>query len=224
MLPRNPCDGVTPPRPEQVEMDVWNAEEAAAFLAATTKHEMHALYALALSTGMRQGELLGLKWNDIDLDAGKLHIHRSLQYQRGSGLVFVLPKTAKSRRPIKLGNRTVDALKAHRKKQLENRLKAGSLWKEQDLVFPTEMGAPHDPSWQYKVFKKAVEDAGLRSIRFHDMRHTAATLLLSKNVHVKVVSEMLGHSSITITLNTYSHFVPSLHDQAADVMDSLLSA
>ena len=224
MLARNPCDGVTPPRPEQVEMDVWNAEEAAAFLGATKDHEMHALYVLALSTGMRQGELLGLKWNDIDLDGGKLHIRRSLQYQRKTGLVFVQPKTAKSRRPIKLGKTTVDALKAHRKKQLENRLKAGSLWTELDLVFPTVTGAPHDPSWQYKVFKKAVADAKIRPIRFHDMRHTAATLLLSKNVHVKVVSEMLGHSSITITLNTYSHFVPSLHDQAADVMDALLSA
>ncbi len=98
----------------------------------------------------------------------------------------------------------MEALKSHRKTQLEKRLKAGPLWQEQDLVFPTEQGAPHDPSWQYKVFKKAVNDVGLPPIRFHDMRHTAATLLLSKNVHVKVVSEMLGHSNITITLNTYS--------------------
>ena len=224
MLSRNPCDGVTPPRAERAEMDVWSAAESSALLDTTAEHNMHALYMLALSTGMRQGELLGLKWNDVDLEGGRLQVHRSLQYQKGNGLVFVEPKTARSRRPIKLGKRAVDALKAHRKAQLEIRLKAGSLWQEQDLVFPTDHGAPHDPSWQYKVFKRATKDAGLRSIRFHDMRHTAATLLLTKNVHVKVVSEMLGHSSITITLNTYSQYVPSLHDEAADVMDSLLSA
>ena len=140
-------------------------------------------------------------------------------------LIIRIPyKTAKSRGPIKLGTSTVEALKVHRKKQLENRLKAGSPWKEQDLDFPPESGAPHDPSWQYKMFKQAVAGTGLRTTRYHDMRHTAATLLPSKNVPVNVVSEMLGHSSITITLNTYSHFVSSLHVQSADVMDSLLSA
>ncbi len=103
MLTRNPCAGVSPPRAERQEMDVWNAAEASGFLEATATHPMHALYVLALSTGMRQGELLGLKWGDIDLESGKLHVARSLQYQRGIGLVLVSPKTGRSRRPIKLG-------------------------------------------------------------------------------------------------------------------------
>lgn len=224
LLPRNPCAGVTPPRPVANEMAVWTAEEANALLAATAEDPMHALFVLALSTGMRQGELLGLKWSDIDFEAGKLHIRRSVTRHKGEGLVFTQPKTSRSRRPIKLGRRAIDALKARRRIQVEQRLKVGPLWQEVDLVFSTAYGGPLESGWIYRIFRRTSENAGVSRIRFHDMRHTAATLLLSQNVHVKVVSEMLGHSNVSITLNTYSHFVPSLHDQAADVMDSLLTA
>src|SRR5262249_3555375 len=151
-------------------------EQVAKLLDATRTHPSAALYVLAVTTGMRQGELLGLRWADIDLDGARLTIRRSLQRQRGAGLVFIEPKTARSRRPIVLSQRAVAALRAHRKRQVEERLAAGPRWQDRDLVFATRDGGPHDPSYQTAVFKQALAAAKLPPIRFHDMRHTAATL------------------------------------------------
>lgn len=228
-LVRNPCDGVTPPTPGRHEMQVLDQAQTATLLDSTKEHAMAALYVLAVTTGMRQGELLGLRWSNLDLDESRLTIRRSLQRQRTTGerkttLAFVEPKTARSRRPIVLSRRAVVALREHRKHQLEARLAAGPDWKDQDLVFAGENGGPLDPSHQTAIFKVALHAAELPAIRFHDLRHTAATLLLIKGIHVKVVSEMLGHASITITLDTYSHLVPALHGLAAAAMDDLLSA
>src|SRR5680860_1924129 len=224
MIPRNPCDGATAPRPQRTEMRVLTAEQSSALMSQTRDHPSHALYALALSTGMRIGELLGLQWQDIDFDGERLFVRRALQRQNEKGLVFIEPKTARSRRSIKLGKGAISALREHKRNQLTRRIALANQWHDQDLVFASDTGGPVDPSWQRELFKKALSDAGLPAIRFHDLRHTAATLLLSRGVHPKVVSEMLGHSTITLTLDTYSHLVPILHDQAAELMDSILTA
>ncbi len=223
MIPRNPCDGATPPRPEQTEMSVLTQEQANAFLAATADHPAHALYVLAITTGMRAGELLGLKWGDIDLDAGRLTVKRALQQQNEAGLVFVTPKSARSRRTIVLSQRAVEALRLHRDRQAFLRRQVEDAWQDQDLVFAGATGGPLDPSWQRQVFYAALDAAGLPRVRFHDLRHTAATLLLLRGVNVKLVSEMLGHASISLTLQTYSHLLPVMHGDAAAAMDAILA-
>jgi integrase len=205
-------------------MRVLTAEQADVLMTYTQEHTAHALYVLALSTGMRIGELLGLRWEDIDFDGERLFVRRALQRQNANGIVFIEPKTSRLRRSIKLGKRTVAALREHKRNQLTRRIALANLWQDQDLVFSNETGGPVDPSWQRSLFKRALSEAELPPIRFHDLRHTAATLLLSRGVHPKVVSEMLGHSTITLTLDTYSHLVPVLHDQAAELMDAILTA
>lgn len=225
LIPRNPCAGATAPRATRSEMKVLAPEQARAFLAATADHPAHALYVLATTTGMRVGELLGLQWGDIDLDAGRLSVRRALQQQNGGkGLVFVTPKTAKSRRMIELGQRAVDALRAHHDRQVFQRRKVREAWQERDLVFAGPTGGPIDPSWSRQTFYAALYQAGLPRVRFHDLRHTAATLALMQGVHPKVVSEMLGHGSIGLTLDTYSHLLPTMHKLAAAAIDAILAA
>ncbi len=144
-----------------------------------------------------------------------------LQRQNAGGLVFVEPKTGRSRRRIVLSRVAIAALRLHRKAQLERRLFYGEDWQDLDLVFCGADGRPADPSWQRQVFYTAMKAADLPAMRFHDLRHTAATLLLSKGVHPKVVSEMLGHATITLTLDTYSHLLPAMHGEAAATMDAM---
>ena len=224
LIARNPCEGATPPRPERAEMHVLTQDQVTAFLDATRDHPAHALYVLAVTTGMRQGELFGLRWADISLDAAKLMVRRALQRQKVAGPVFIEPKTARSRRTILLSQRAISALKEHRRRQLEERLRQGPDWQDGDLVFCNATGQSPDPGWQRQVFQAELEQLGLPVIRFHDLRHTAATLLLAQGVHPKVVSEMLGHATISLTLDTYSHLVPAMHAQAAAAMDALLGA
>jgi integrase len=195
-----------------------------AFLDATRDHPMHALYVLAITTGMRQGELLDLAWEDVDLDAGRVVVRRSLQRQREAGLVIIQPKTARSRRSIVLCQRAIAALRLHGDRQTFERKAAAEDWHDQGLVFCKPKGGPLDPSHQTATFKEALKRAALSQIRFHDLRHTSATLLLAKGVHPKVVSEMLGHATVTLTLDTFSHLVSTLHEQTAAAMDDLLSA
>jgi integrase len=173
---------------------------------------------------MRLGELLGLKWQDVDLTNGRLVVRRALQRQIEAGLVFVEPKSGRSRRTILLSQRAIAALQLHKHQQDDRRALLGPDWVDHDLVFPNPNGSPPDPAWQRQVFQLQLRRLGLPVVRFHDLRHTAATLLLSQGVHPKVVSEMLGHATITLTLDTYSHLVPALHAQAAAAMDQMLGA
>ena len=151
-------------------MTVWTLEQINAFLIATREHPAHALYMLALMTGMRREELLGLKWSDVDFTAATIAVRRTLQRQRWKGLVFESPETARSRRSIRLSQRTIDALLSHQDRQHFDQLVAGSSWTEADLVFCDAIGAPLDPSYQTAIFKMVVATAGLPVIRFHDMR------------------------------------------------------
>ena len=224
LLGRNPTDAVDVPRAERREMTTLSREQVERLLAATVADRDHAIYVLAVTTGLRQGELLGLRWSDVDFDAGRLAVQRSLQRQQGKGLVFVEPKTARSRRSVTLSQRAVAALRDHRVRQLEERLALGSEWQDVSLDFPNLTGGPMDGPTLTGRFKAALVLAGLPVIRFHDLRHSAATLLLEEGIHPKVVQELLGHSTITLTLDTYSHVTATMHDQAATTMDRLFGS
>jgi integrase len=184
-------------------------------------NRLEAFYVLALNTGMRLGELLGLKWRDLDLEAGTVQIQSSLK-KAVSGHALGKPKTAGSRRKVMLTPTAIAALRVHRARQLEERLQS-PVWHENDLVFTNSIGNTLCPTNVYRRgFKPLLRRAGLPMIRLHDTRHTAATLLLLSGIHPKVVSEMLGHSSINITLNLYSHVLPDMQASATSAMERLL--
>ncbi len=228
LIPRNATEAVKPPQPSREEMHPLTPDEAKHFLktAHDTGDRLEALYVLAVHTGLRQGELLGLKWDDVDLEGGSLQVRRTLAITK-DGPVLTAPKTTGSRRSVKLTNAATTALRSHLKRQLAEIDKVGSLWNpgEYDgLIFASETGEPLDRRTVTKHrFKPLLKRAGLPEIRFHDLRHTSATLLLGKNINPKIVSEMLGHSTIAITLDTYSHVLPNMRDHAAKAMEEALS-
>jgi len=170
---------------------------------------------------LRQGELLGLRWEDVDLEAGKLQVRRTLSLTR-QGHVFEPPKNGKGR-CIELTEGTSDALKHHLTRQLEEIEALGDEYQDQGLIFPGEKGQPMRPWTLTRKLQGILERAGLPHIRFHDLRHTCATLLLSKGVHPKFVQELLGHTTISITLDRYSHVIPAMGDQTRKAMEDVLS-
>lgn len=183
---------------------------------------MEALYLVAVHTGLRQGELLGLKWTDVDLDAGTISVQRSLDADG----TFNPPKRAKSRRTVRLTTQAAEALRSHRAGQNEERLRLGSLWEDHGLVFPNKVGKPMDHNnLYYRGFKPLLKKADLagQGFTFHSLRHTCATLLLSKNVNPKIVQEMLGHATISQTMDTYSHVMPGMSDVAVTALESILA-
>src|SRR5215469_14187592 len=222
LVARNVCDLVDPPRMRHVEMTTLSEEQARMLLAAALDDRLEALFVLALATGMRQGELLALKWRDVDLAGGTLQVRATLQHT-ADGFVFSEPKTANSRRRVALPRRVQAALVCHSARQAEERRRTGPGWHDLDLVFPTPTGEPMDG---YNVLRQSffplLARAGLPRMRFHDLRHTAATLLLGRGINPKIVSEMLGHARIAITLQLYSHVTPHMQHQAADAMDAAL--
>ncbi len=225
-IPRNVTDAVRPPKATKGKMETFTIEEARRFLEAAQEDRFHALYVLAVSTGMRQGELLGLTWRDIDLEAGRISVCRQLQYDRqAKEFTLVETKSGKSR-SITLTRQAIDALRIHRKQQLEERLALGEAWDSRwNLVFGTQIGTPmNHGNLLRRSFYPLMKSARVPKIRFHDLRHTAATLLLVAGEHPKVVQEMLGHASITLTLDTYSHVVPSMQAAAASKMEAILGA
>lgn len=223
LVGQNVASLVSPPRAPRMAMETLTATQSAALIEAAEGHRFEALFVLALHTGMRKGELLGLRWSDIDLEAGTLHVQGSLQPVPGRGLSVVEVKTESSRRQVDLGTATSSALRRHRARQAKERLKAGAAWTNTGLVFTNVVGRPVHPSNLHRRdFRPLLEKAGLPQIRFHDLRHTCATLLLGQGVHPKVVSEMLGHSDIGVTLNLYSHVTPTMQKQAVDALDDLL--
>lgn len=224
LIARNPTDGATRPRIERREMKILTELQVRQFLAATRSDEMHTLWTLLVTTGIRLGEALGLKWEDVDLEAGRIVIRRALQQQTGRGLVFVEPKSHRSRRTVVLAPGTAAELSEHRRDQLEYLLMLGPHWQGQDLVFCNDVGRPLQSGQVSWRFHKALDDAGLPRLRLHDLRHTAASLLLAKGVHPKIVQEMLGHATITLTLDTYSHLTPGLQAEAAARMQELFGS
>jgi integrase len=220
---RNVAALVSPPRVKRHDIAPLTAEQARGFLAAAKGTRFEALYMLALTTGMRLGELLGLRWQDVDLDARMLQVRHTL-LRTQNGLHLTEPKTARSRRRIALAPTAVEALRHQRRQQAAERLRLGPAWDEQDLVFANEIGRPIEQgNLLRRSFWPLLSTAALPRIRFHDLRHTAATLLLSQGVHPKVVSELLGHSSIGLTLDIYSHVLPDMQQHAVTAMDRLFT-
>ena len=223
LIPRNATGVVSAPRPAPKEMRPLSTEEVKRLLESVRGDQLEALWVLAVHTGMRQGELLALKWSDIDLEAAKVSVRKTLTRERGHYRLGE-PKTKRSRRTIKLTESAMEALQTHLSRQIEQIERLGDLYRDQGLVFTTDSGAPLNPSnIRNRNLRRLKQNANLPDIRFHDLRHTCATLLLSKNVHPKIVQEMLGHANVAITLDTYSHVLPSMGDQAAAAMENALS-
>lgn len=224
LIPRNPANLVDTPKVQRKEMRALTPEETTRLFEAARDDRFYALYVLGATCGLRLGELLGLKWEDIDFEEGTLQVRRQLQWIDGEGPRFTEPKTKGSRRIIYLPGVAIDALKEHRKRQAAERLKLGEVWQDDGLVFPSEIGTPANPSNIYAwSWHPILEKANLPRIRIHDLRHTAASLLLLANENPRVVQELLGHSNISTTLGIYSHILPSLKRRAAATMDSILS-
>jgi integrase len=220
LVPRNVCKATTPPRPNPEEIRPLDAEQAKRILEASCGNRLEALYVLAVTAGLRIGELLGLKWEDLDAETLRVRRTRS---QAKSGPIFTLPKNGKGR-SIRLTRRGVEVLKAHKAAQNAERLKIGDLWEDNGLVFCTTAGKPLDfRNVATASFKPLLKKAGLPNIRFHDLRHTCATLLLSRGHHPKLVQELLGHASVAMTLDRYSHVLPGMGDQTAAAMEDALS-
>jgi integrase len=223
LVPRNVCDVVDPPKVVNKEVIPLNFEQSRAFLEASAGDRYEALYTVALTCGLREGELLGLMKKDLDLSARALRVERQLLRMRdGSGYTFPEPKHS-SKRAIKLPERAANALEEHLDRQEHEVRRAGDLYRDQDLLFATDIGTPLDASNVVnRSFKPLLRDTGLPNIRFHDLRHTCATLLLLQGVHPKFVQRLLGHKSINITLDLYSHWMPDMGDFTADAMDNIL--
>ena len=223
LVARNVATLVDPPRVERPEVVPFSLEQARVFLNAIKGDRLEAFYSVVLAIGLRRGEALGLRWGDVDLDAGILTVRGSLQRIDGRLQLFA-PKTSRSRRTIALPQTAVAALRRHRVQQLQERLFAGSRWQDTSFVFTTLTGTPFDPRNVYRHFQRALKRAGLPSKRIHDLRHTCASFLLAQDVHPRVVMEILGHSQIGLTMNTYSHVIPALQREAAEQMDALLAS
>lgn len=221
---RNVATLVDPPRVERKEMTAFSPEQAPQFLTAVRGDRLEALYTVALSLGLRQGEALGLRWQDIDFTAGTLRVAVALQKINGQPPRLVEPKTKKSRRVLPVPAPLLAQLKAHRKRQHMERLVAGERWvgEQWGLVFCNTYGGPLDASHVVAAFKKHLVRAGLPSIRFHDLRHSCASLLVAQGTHPREVMEILGHSTITLTMNTYAHVMPQAQRNALTALSGTL--
>ncbi|MDA8144805.1 MAG: tyrosine-type recombinase/integrase, partial [Thermaerobacter sp.] len=222
MLPRDPCMGVRVPAARPRDFSVWTSNEVTRFLAAAAASRYNALFRVALATGMRQGEILGLRWEDVDLKAGVVHVRHTLTWLTHETPRLEEPKTRSSRRQIPLDATTLDMLRTHRKRQLQERLAAGPVWEEHGLVFCTKGGHFVHRQPLQDIMPPLCRKAGVPVIRFHSIRHSHATLLLRAGVSPKVVAERLGHSSIKTTLDVYSHLLPDMQEAAVRVLDDLL--
>lgn len=222
MVPRNVAQLVDAPRVAKYRGRFLLPDEAERFIALAQSDRLGAIYTVALSLGLRLGEALGLKWSDVDLAGRAVTIRRSVQRVSGKGLLFVPVKTEHSERSIRLPGVCIDALRRHQAVQLRERLLAGSAWQESDLVFASSIGTPFDPRKVSKRLKVLLNEAGIAPMRFHDLRHSAASLLGAQGVPPRVVMEVLGHSRISVTLDLYSHVFPSAMGDAADAMDRAL--
>ncbi|MDP6494857.1 MAG: site-specific integrase, partial [Dehalococcoidia bacterium] len=220
LVARNVTEAVEPPRPVRSEHLALTPGQARELLAAARSDRLEGLYVLALTSGMRQGELLALRWPDVDLDGGKARVRSTLLRDGTLGE----PKTSKGRRQITLLAVTIEALRRHRLRQYGDRLSVGPAWTDRDLVFTNAVGNFLDANnLRHRAFPALLKRAGVPRIRFHDLRHSTASLLMSIDVHPKVVQELLGHSQIAITMDTYSHLMPNLQREAMEGLDRLLA-
>jgi len=220
MVPRNVCDVVDPPRIVSREAVPLSLEQARLLVEHVQGHRLEVLLTMAVVTGMRRGELLALRWSDIDFDRGRLLVSHSVDYIAKHGYVEGKPKTKAGKRLISLPAFLLEMLKHHQTQQLEVR-KAAQQWEDRDLVFPNLCGGYLHPNHMGEKFRMLLKEAGLPDIHFHDLRHSAATILLCMGVNIKVIQELLGHSDISVTLRTYSHLLPSMQQEVVDTWDGV---
>jgi integrase len=222
MIPRNVTEAVPSPRPNPEEIHPLNSDQVDALLEAASGAPLEALYRLAISTGMRHGEILALRWEDVDLDQGILSIRHTLTREKGH-YYLGQPKTKGSRRSIGLTKRTKEALRKHHQLQLEQKMEYRGLWEDHGFVFTTQTGNHINPSHlRNRSFRPLLRKAELPNIRFHDLRHTCATLLLKQQTPAKDVAELLGHATVAMTLDTYSHILPDMKNRVVDAMEAAI--
>ena len=221
LIDRNPTLRVKLPRSTTAAVRSWTVAETRRFLDAVEHDRLAALWVLAVTTGMRRGELAGLRWVDVDLDAAMIHV-RNTRVSVAHKVHEHDPKTRSSKRMVALDDRSVACLRAHRRHQLEERLAWGPAYVESGYVFTVENGAPIHPERIGVLFHRILRGLDLPRIRLHDLRHTSASLMLAAGVHPKIVSERLGHSSISVTLDLYSHVIPGLQADAAERLGDLV--
>ena len=221
LLRRNPATAVKRPTVDRQDAPYLNAEQAQRLLEEIRGDRLEALFRLMLATGLRRGEALGLHWRDIHLDEGMLRV-RWILTRTSQGLQLGEPKTDKSRRTVPLPRSAVETLQAHRARQEDDRRSAGATWRDNSLVFTTEIGTALEPRNVLRRFEQLAQRAGLEGVHLHTLRHSAASFLLAAGTHTKVVQEHLGHSSYAITADIYSHVDPTLRREAADRLDQAL--
>ena len=216
---KNVCDLVKPPRVVSREVVPLDIEQARMLLESVREHRLEVLLTMAIVTGMRRGELLALTWSNIDFERHSLQVVHTVDYIPKYGYVQTEPKTKAGKRLIRLPAFLMDMLKAHRVQQEEQRSKVGTAWENRDLVFPDLKGGYFNPNYLLRVFKKILENAGVPHMHFHDLRHSAATILLCMGINIKVIQSLLGHSDISITLGLYSHLLPTMQQEVVDKWD-----
>lgn len=224
LVSRNVADGVDVPRARRTEMQTWDEDDIARFLEGAKDSPYYALFYTALFTGMRRSELLALSWRDMDFIFSQVSVNRSLHQLKDGSYIFTQPKSAKSRRTIALSPSAILTLKEHKEKQEATRAMLGISLKDDDLVFSTLEGKPLRPNTVSRAWTMLAARCGLKPIRLHDARHTHASLMLKQGVHPKIVQERLGHATIAVTLDTYSHVAPGLQEAAAARFDELLKS
>lgn len=225
LVARNAAALVDPPRYQPPEVRPFTPEEARAFLSAARGDRLEALYTVVLAVGLREGEALGLRWADVDFAAGVLCVRRQVQRVDGRLQLKELKTARRQRsRTVLVPAALLSTLATHRARRAEERLLAGARWREWDLVFPSTIGTPQDPRNLLRRFQQLVASAGLPHQRFHDLRHCRASLLLAQGLPPRLVMEILGHSDIRLTMNTYAHVMPALQREAADLMEVFLTA
>jgi len=222
IIGRNVCEAVDPPRVRQKQMKALTAEDVNRLLEASRETLYYPIFHLAIFTGMRRSELLGLRWCDVDLDMATLSVTQVKHCLGGGKIVFEEPKTEKSRRQIALSPVAVIALREHRQRQEGEHLMLGTKMTDDDLVFTNPDGTQLLPASVTHAFIKIIRRLGLKGVRFHDLRHTHATLLLRQGVNIKALQERLGHSTITTTLDIYAHVTPGMQKEAALKFDEAL--
>jgi integrase len=223
LLTRNVADAIKPPQVCREEIEHLSPYQVKTLFETVRGDRLEALYVVAVTAGPRQGELLGLKWEDIDLDRSLLQVRCTLSGTKGGDPVFSSPKTAKGSRSVKLTAKAVEAIKEHHERQQKEQEELVGLWQDHGLVFPTRVGTPVSRhNLVARSFKPLLKRAGLPDIRFHDLRHTCATLMLAVGTNPKVVQETLGHANVSVTLDIYSHLLPNMQDEVAEKINNLL--
>ncbi|MCM3004935.1 site-specific integrase [Priestia koreensis] len=218
----NPVLAADPPSVKKVEMKIWSFNEIDLFLEHCKEERHHITFLLAIYTGMRRGEILGLKWSDIDFEKKTIRVQRSLSHVTNEGYILSTPKTTKSIRYVPIPKMLLDELHSHKNRQKEWNERLGPDYSDQDLVICTEMGSFQDPRNVLRVMKRIMKAANVSPIRFHDIRHTHASILISEGVDIVRVAARLGHANPKITLETYAHLISDVDNEAADIFHNAL--